>query len=660
MPRAGALMRQRIEYVELDFLRAAFVNARNPMTAMYTLGTLIPARLYMRKASSFSYAALVVSSIVLLSGCSGGSHFVPGAPAAPQGRARASGLFVSASKGSDRNDGSFARPFRTVRRCATRAHSGQTCYVSGGVYRGTVKPNSGITIRPMSGQRVTMIATVPVTNWKVYSGSIYVASVTLDPTLPANQVFIGPGTTMLNEAQYPAPSSNPLQPNWAVEAAGSTSTQIVDPKLPSANLQGAIVNVWSGTDPWAHIEGPVSASYGGSLSFTPNGGVCPPSNCYVESMPGGFYYVTGALALLTAPGEWWYDATNKLLYLWAPNGTNPNYLDVEAKNNQVLVDLSGKSDVTVSDVTLIGGGIMMNSSSSGNTIDGITALYPSQVLYSSNMYRTFYSYPEGSGLVLDGSNNTIENSTIAYSATNGVLLRGTNNSVTNSLIHDVDWIGDYSAGVLPITGHNSITHDTIYNTGRSALEDDYSVKMPTPNLVIANNNFFNTMFFSVDGGAIYTTSAYGNVATGTQIYDNWLHSEINPYGHLPPSNTCKCPWAGLYIDSGMGGIKANHNVIWNSFPDMSVFPSKEVHVNDNTLSDSGTKGSMWLGCYGTCDDKYPRTGVAHNLIYVGFWNRGQKPVPQKDNSSTAPGAGSIPTPGCTIAGCNVGGLPPFR
>ena len=594
--------------------------------------------------------------MAVLAGCEG-SHLLPGMSAPGSGSPQGSGLYVSARNGSDRNDGSFARPFRTIGRCARTARPHQTCLVRPGIYRETVVPNDGITIRPLDSS-ATLLATKQVTGWKVYSGQIYVAHVKLNGTLPADQVFIGPGTTLLSEAQYPAPSSNPLQPNWAVEAYGSTLTQIVDPNMPAVDLSGAIVNVWSGTDPWTHIQGPVTSSGGGTLTFTPNGGDCQPSSqCYVGSMPGGFYYVTGALGLLQAPGEWYYDSSKHELYLWAPNGADPNTLDVEAKDRQVLIDLSGKSHVTVDGMTLIGGGIMMNSASSNNTITGITALYVSQVLTANNDYRTFYSWPEGSGLVLDGSENVIENSTIAYSATNGVLLRGHNNTVTNSLIHDVDWIGDYSAGVLPVAGGNHITYNTIYNTGRAAVEDDYSTKTPTKNLEVGNNNFFNAMYLSVDGGTFYATSSYGQVAKGTNVHDNWLHPEINPAGRIPNSNTCTCPWAGIYIDSGIGGLTVSNNIVWDSYPDLTAFPSKNVTVSYNTLLDQTAKG-VWLGCYGNCDDKYPGTIVEFNQIYTNIWNRGKYEVPQYDNSSYAPGAGTIPQPGCTITGCNVGTTPP--
>jgi len=122
--------------------------------------------------------------------------------------------YVQASGGSDRNDGSQSHPYRTIARCATSAAHGQTCYVRGGTYREVIRPNNGVTIRPYGSERVVVIATQRVLHWTRSSGYIYSAAVALNPSLPANQVFVGPAMTVVPEAQWPAPSSDPMHPHW--------------------------------------------------------------------------------------------------------------------------------------------------------------------------------------------------------------------------------------------------------------------------------------------------------------------------------------------------------------------------------------------------------------------------------------------------------------
>ena len=56
------------------------------------------------------------------------------------------------------------------------------------------------------------------------------------------------------------------------------------------------------------------------------------------------------------------------------------------------------------------------------------------------------------GIIIQGSYNTLENSEIGYSAGNGVMLEGDNTSlitgnvVTNNVIHDVDYMSLDCAG----------------------------------------------------------------------------------------------------------------------------------------------------------------------------------------------------------------------
>ena len=60
---------------------------------------------------------------------------------------------------------------------------------------------------------------------------------------------------------------------------------------------------------------------------------------------------------------------------------------------------------------------------------------------------------QDTGIIIQGSNNTLENSEIGYSAGNGVLLKGDNTSlstgnvVTNNVIHDVDYMALDCGGV---------------------------------------------------------------------------------------------------------------------------------------------------------------------------------------------------------------------
>lgn len=117
---------------------------------------------------------------------------------------------------------------------------------------------------------------------------------------------------------------------------------------------------------------------------------------------------------------------------------DPSTLNVLAKQRQFGFDLSGNSNITIENINLFAATINMDSSSANNTLDGIDTQFVSQftdlpdVPGYPNSY--WYDYISSSGIIINGTGNVLENSTIAYSAGNGVALTGSNNTIKNNLI----------------------------------------------------------------------------------------------------------------------------------------------------------------------------------------------------------------------------------
>jgi alpha-L-arabinofuranosidase len=86
--------------------------------------------------------------------------------------------------GSDSNDGSPARPFRTVQHAATQASSGDSITVHAGTYRERVHPpTGGVTFQAMAGDTVILSGSEPVSGWS------HVANDTWRHTLPSFATF---------------------------------------------------------------------------------------------------------------------------------------------------------------------------------------------------------------------------------------------------------------------------------------------------------------------------------------------------------------------------------------------------------------------------------------------------------------------------------------
>jgi hypothetical protein len=565
----------------------------------------------------------------------------------------ANALYV-ATTGSDTNSGTFSAPFATIQKCATTAASGQTCVIRGGTYRETVTPNSGITLTSYYGESVIIDGTDPVTGWTSYQGSIYQAPATLSSG-DTNQIFVN--GQMMTEARWPN-GDDLFHVNWATLQAGTNDTTIVDSNLPSVNWAGARVHLWSGTDAYDSQTGVVTASGAGQLTFTEDGADFSPN---IQPQAGGYYYLFGTLAALDTAKEWYYNPTSKTLYFWAPGGVNPNTLNVTAKQRTWAIDLSGKSNVIISGIGIFGASINSDANSNNNIIDGITAQYVSHFTTLPN--TSTYSFPTGywydhstdSGIVINGSGNTLQNSTISWSAGNGVVLVSSGNTVKNNLIHHVGYMASDDAGIQVFLSNQTITHNTVYTTGRFSIQ--LSPQLPPwfnqPNNYdeISYNNTYGSMVLSVDGGEIYAGYA---TSVGSQIDHNWVHGSQS----LVPIPSTAITKAGIYLDNG-AGFTVDQNVVWNN-SEPNIFLGGDgsstplnANVYNNSIPDSGSYAYILLLDIATCGT----TSVTNNyvLVPVNYWNNPpQCASTTTNNNAAAPGATDMVagvSVGCTLAGC---------
>jgi hypothetical protein len=554
-----------------------------------------------------------------------------------------------APNGSDSNTGSIAQPYLTIQKCATTISSGSICAIRAGTYRETVTPNSGITITSYDGEPVTVDGSNPVTGWTLYQGSIYQASLVLAAD-DSNQVFVG--DQMMTEARWPN-GNDLLHVNWATAQSGTTTTQIVDSNLPNIDWTGAKIHLWSGSDPWDPQTGTVTASSQGQLTFTPDGASFPP---YIQPQAGGYYYLYRLLAALDAPGEWYYDPTAMILYFQAPGNVSPSTLNVLAKQRKYAFDLSGQSNVTIEYVNLFASTINTSTSSANDTLNGINAQYLSQFtdLPDTPGYPSSYWYDHNldSGIILNGTGNVLQNSTITYSAGNGVAVLGSSETVTNNLIQFVDYSANNCAGIiLPnlVGNGNEIQYNTIHSDGRMGIN------LPgintSANEDISYNNLFGAMMLSRDSGEIY---ASGVSVTGTSIHNNWLHDTQS----LVPGPADNYALPGVYLDEDSSGWVVTQNVLWNN-QNYNIFlngsndgvtSTNNNDVENNTIPDINSTGEIFTSLNTACGN----TQIVNNLVLVPVVQTGTI-CTATNNVATAPGATQMNSSvqvGCNFLGCS--------
>ena len=135
------------------------------------------------------------------------------------------------------------------------------------------------------------------------------------------------------------------------------------------------------------------------------------------------YYLTGKFQALDAAGEWFRDPSDKQLYLWAPASDNPTKHLVEAKRRQYAFDLSDRDYINVTGFNLFAATVFTNANSSFIRLSRLNAKYLSHY----TVLESGWDVPNDSGILLNGSDSSITDSVIAYSAGDGIMLLGRSN-----------------------------------------------------------------------------------------------------------------------------------------------------------------------------------------------------------------------------------------
>ncbi|MGW0857793.1 right-handed parallel beta-helix repeat-containing protein [Streptomyces sp. NPDC002690] len=529
------------------------------------------------RTGPWSAATLLASLLVVVAAVPAGAHPHPHKPLAGT-------VYYVGPSGLDSRQGTTpGQAFQHIQRCADVMGPGDTCLIQSGTYAETVVPaRSGtaalpITYRAAPGATVTLSGTAPVRGFSpvtgadvteiaatdpyaqdsafsdaVAAGHVYSTSVDLGSDVTTVQVFTDKKAGV--EAQWPYPGLDLLDPTLEYAGAGSADATIADAALtrPAGYWNGAraLTGYW-----YISATGTVQSSAVGSVTLD----VAPP--CVHKVVPGETRYaLAGKIGELSRPGEWFYDPSAKRLYLYSED--DPAAHTVEARSRALAFDLTAASHTTVADVGLFAATIRTGPTSTGVTLDGIKGTYLSHYTDitrgATDCGSTVTRGVGDTGIVLDGTYNTIVNSDLSLSAGNGIALRGQNNTATNNVIHDVDYMGTYAAGVAVQGNSQTVTHNTISRVGRSGINLQWNtVEGLAPGKdLIAYNDISGYARLSLDVAAIYTCcSAY---MMGTSIDHNVLHDPE------PATTLTTFGISGVYADNGQSDLVIANNVGWGN------------------------------------------------------------------------------------------------
>ena len=222
--------------------------------------------------------------------------------------------YVSAAVGSDSNDGSKQRPYKTIAAARSKAKGGDTVYIDSGVYtepmifwQSESNKDSSYNIVGLSDD-VYLSAYSPVSaKWHNYGNDIYYADVGVYDDIPHILWYKDGGFNNMLEARWPnADADDVLNMDRAIMDEGSNNYYLYDNELPQGNLNGATVYAWTGAvwDQYVAFSRTITEYKGGeSLKFDR---IIPDEynteNTY-KPQKGDWYYLVNSLSLLDVARE---------------------------------------------------------------------------------------------------------------------------------------------------------------------------------------------------------------------------------------------------------------------------------------------------------------------------------------------------------------------
>ena len=253
---------------------------------------------------------------------------------------------------------------------------------------------------------------------------------------------------------------------------------------------------------------------------------------------GGIYHFYNVLEELDAPGEYYIDRENNILYFYPPE---------DLKESDVMLSVTDKNIFTFSEKAQY---ISIN----GITIQGTRGNAVGMLGQNCSLTNCNIKNAAGVGVEMKGMNNTIQSCEINAIGKDGIILESGdretftygNNVVDNNSIHDYGEVQKSAVAAVTLVGiGNKISHNEIYNAPQTAIHFTGNEN------IIEYNNIHDVVLQSSDAGAIYTGfnySTYGNVVRYNSIYN--IGS-----GDFTPN--------AIYFDENTSGQTAYGNVLIN-------------------------------------------------------------------------------------------------
>jgi len=298
---------------------------------------------------------------------------------------------------------------------------------------------------------------------------------------------------------------------------------------------------------------------------------------------GSSFFVNNHLSALTLLGEWAYQSGTLYMYFGA---ANPDNYTVKIASLETGVNLSGRSYITIEDLTIEGfnNGTWTSGNSSYLTIDNCDIR-----LIGSHGIR-FGNYTDNGGG--GGNHNTITNNTVTDCNNLGIetafWIEFTDATVTGNTVQDIGTFPGMGGnmyqsymGIRCWSDNTLVQYNRVLNVGYHGISfyGNYSH--------VRNNYIDEFCMTKNDGGGIYMVYQNADLLTDATIEDNIVLNGgwIDPASYLPYGGGGS---PGIYLDDRTAGILIDGNFIYNCYGDgIALHGTMDITVTNNISVGNG-------------------------------------------------------------------------
>jgi len=529
---------------------------------------------------------------------------------------------IASGYAAERHVGS-GQTYSTIQEAVDASSPGDIIIVHEGVYREQVVIDvEGITIQAFEGDSVTVSGTELITSWTDIGNGVYSATVDWDVTEASKSMQVFQDGKMINLVRWPKLQEDDdfvgeLERGTMdnVSYIGETGESPLDKEISFTDADfDQNASVWNGCKIWLNLSNPDNEKDGqgtsgiiSSLSGTTfhmkgvglrvgntNWGITTNSRYYLfDPLPEN---VSDPSTLL-GNGEWWKNGNTLYVKTWdgtAPSstGTGSNIIEVKKRNfafspSKEAVVLK---NVIIKNISIFAASITTEyfyngkpslSEAENNVFDNIDGRYIDHLVDLTGHYQA--QWIGSTGIILSGTNNTLKNSRIHYSAASAISCMGYNNKIFNNRIYQCNYqvteAGCINFGVPKVFSYNhDVGYNTIYETPHSAI----AIKqLANYNLLswgvarIHHNKMHSCLLRAHDSGVL---DGAGDMRW-TRIDHNLIY-DVTGFLQI-----------GVYLDYGdwkgnsMGRILLDHNIIYNVNRPVQLNHFRGAYLYNNVLFD---------------------------------------------------------------------------